>query len=115
MMSALGAELYLAAKSYPWPAQFLLMVSLTLFPSLPSMQVYTSPQHLQADTICAWSEVLGKFDIARRNDLGALRLRTVASRDQFCAAFPGKGEGGKYANSVVLAFDYTVLMHKLQN
>ena len=66
------------------------------------------------DTIYAWSEVLGKPDIAGRDDLGALRLRTVASKDQICAAFPGKGEDGKYADSVVLDFDYTVLMPKRQ-
>jgi 2-methylfumaryl-CoA hydratase len=40
------------------------------------------------DTIYAWSEVLGKTDIASREDLGALRLRTVASKDQSCAVFP---------------------------
>ena len=67
------------------------------------------------DTIYTWSEVLGKPEISGRNDLGALRLRTVASRDQSYAAFLGKGEDGKYAVSVVLDFNYTVLMPKLQN
>ncbi len=64
------------------------------------------------DTIYAWSEVLGKSDVAGRDDIGALRLRTVASKDQSCEAFPDKGEDGKYAPSVVLDFDYTVLMPK---
>ncbi|MBL6940890.1 MAG: MaoC family dehydratase [Rhodospirillales bacterium] len=64
------------------------------------------------DTIYAWSEVLGKSAVSGRDDLGALRLRTVASKDQSCENFPGKEEDGKYDPSVVLDFDYTVLMPK---
>jgi 2-methylfumaryl-CoA hydratase len=64
------------------------------------------------DTIYAWSEVLGKSELPDRDDLGALRLRTVASKDQTCENFPGKGEDGTYDPSVVLDFDYTVLMPK---
>ena len=64
------------------------------------------------DTIYAWREVLSKFYIAGRDDLVAQRLRTVASKDQCCAAFPGKGKDEKYTNSVVLDFDCTVLMPK---
>ncbi len=62
------------------------------------------------DTIYAWSEVLGKSEIPGRDDLGALRIRTLASKDQSCDAFPDKAEDGKYAPSVILDFDYTVLM-----
>jgi 2-methylfumaryl-CoA hydratase len=62
------------------------------------------------DTIYAWSEVLGKSEISGRDDIGALRLRMIASKDQSCEAFPYKGEDGKYEPSVVLDFDYTVLM-----
>ncbi len=64
------------------------------------------------DTIYAWSEILDKSEIAGRDDLGTLRLRTVASKDQSCEAFPGKNADGKYAPGVVLDFDYTVLMPK---
>ena len=45
-------------------------------------------------------------------DLGALRLRTVATKDKACADFPYKDAEGKYDPSVVLDFDYTVLMPK---
>lgn len=62
------------------------------------------------DTIYAWSEILGKSKIPGRHDLAGLRLRTLASKDCPCAAFPDKGEDGKYAPGVVLDFDYTVLM-----
>ena len=60
------------------------------------------------DTIYAWSEVLEAAPLARRDDLGALRLRTVAAKDHDCADFPGK-DGEDHA-AVVLDFDYWVLM-----
>jgi 2-methylfumaryl-CoA hydratase len=47
---------------------------------------------------------------AGRNDLGALRLRTVATKDQPCADFPYKTADGRYDPSVLLDFDYTVLV-----
>jgi len=62
------------------------------------------------DTIYAWSEVVDKSELSGRRDLGVLRLRTVASKDRSCEDFPGKNEDGKYDPSVVLDFDYTVLM-----
>jgi len=61
-------------------------------------------------TIYAWSEVLAKLEVPGRDDLGALRLRTVATKDQPCAGFPFKDGEGNYDPSVVLDFDYTVLM-----
>lgn len=61
-------------------------------------------------TVYAWSEVLEKLVLPGRNDLGALRLRTVATRDRACADFPYKLDDGSYDPSVLLDFDYTVLM-----
>ena len=63
-------------------------------------------------TIYAWSEVLEKNDLPGHRDMGALRLRTVATKDQPCADFPYKDPEGKYDPAVVLDFDYTVLMPK---
>jgi len=62
------------------------------------------------DTVYAWSEVLGRFEISERNDVGALRLRTVATKDRPCADYPYKDGTGKYDPAVVLDLDYTVLM-----
>ena len=62
------------------------------------------------DTIYAWSEILEKFEIPGCEDFGALRVRTVASKDQPCGTFPDKDNDGKPLSSVVLDFDYTVLM-----
>ncbi|MEI6559006.1 MAG: MaoC family dehydratase [Rhodospirillaceae bacterium] len=62
------------------------------------------------DTIYAWTEVLDSKPLAGRLDVGALRLRTFATKDQPCADFPGALEGGKYHPAVVLDLDYWVLM-----
>lgn len=62
------------------------------------------------DTVFAWSAVLEKAAILGRADLGALRLRTVATRDRPCADFPDKGADGKPDPAVVLDFDYWALM-----
>jgi 2-methylfumaryl-CoA hydratase len=62
------------------------------------------------DTVYAWSEVLDKMSLPGRSDVGALRLRTVATKDRGCADFPFKDAEGKYDPAVVLDFDYTVLM-----
>jgi 2-methylfumaryl-CoA hydratase len=66
------------------------------------------------DTVYAWSEVMDKFALPGRSDLGALRLRSVATRDQPCAAFPYKTADGRYDPGVLLDFDYTVLMPRRQ-
>jgi 2-methylfumaryl-CoA hydratase len=62
-------------------------------------------------TVFAWSEVLGKAELPGRNDVGALRLRTVAANDHPCADFPYKN-GDDYDPSVLLDLDYWVLMPK---
>ena len=62
------------------------------------------------DTLYAWSEVLEATPLAGHNDLGALRLRTVAAKDHPCADFPYKNAEGDYHPAVVLDLDYTVLM-----
>lgn len=61
-------------------------------------------------TVYAWSEVVNKMDLPGRDDIGALRIRTVATTNQPCDAFPDKNDDGRYEPSVVLDFDYTVLM-----
>lgn len=62
------------------------------------------------DTVFAWSEVLDKVACKGRSDVGALRLRTVATKDHPAADFPLKGDDGKYLPHVVLDLDYWVLM-----
>jgi len=62
------------------------------------------------DTIYAWSEIVDVIELPGRADLGALRLRTIAAKDQPCADFPGSDASGKYPVEVVLDLDYTVLM-----
>lgn len=62
------------------------------------------------DTVYAWSEVLDAAEIDGRSDVGALRLRLVATKDTPCTDFPYKGEDGAYADGVILDFDYWALM-----
>ena len=61
------------------------------------------------DTVFAWSEVLETAALPGRADVGALRLRTVATKNRPCGDFPlRQGEG--YEPSVVLDLDYWVLL-----
>lgn len=70
---------------------------------------HTAPA-FAGDTIYAWSEVLERYEIAGRDDLGALRLRTVAAKDRPCADFPYRDGTGAMDPAVVLDLDYTVFM-----
>ncbi len=60
-------------------------------------------------TVFAWSEVLATAEVPGRKDVGALRLRTVATKDRSCADFPLK-RGEEYDPAVILDLDYWVLM-----
>ena len=62
------------------------------------------------DTLYAWSEVLEAVPLPGRDDLGALRLRTVAAKDRPCADFPRKDAEGRYDPAVLLDLDYWVLL-----
>jgi 2-methylfumaryl-CoA hydratase len=62
------------------------------------------------DTVYAWTEVLEAAELPGRTDLGALRLRTIATKDRACADFPGRLEGGGYDPAVILELDYWALM-----
>src|SRR6266581_4608343 len=60
-------------------------------------------------TVFAWTEVLAASELPGRSDVGALRLRTVATKDQPCADFPYKN-GEEYDPAVLLDLDYWVLI-----
>jgi len=60
-------------------------------------------------TVFAWSEVIGKATLPGRNDVGALRLRTVGTRDYPCDAFPDKA-GDEDHPAVILELDYWALI-----
>ncbi|MBL8931970.1 MAG: MaoC family dehydratase [Kineosporiaceae bacterium] len=61
------------------------------------------------DTIYAHSEVLDSFELPGAPGLGALRLRTVATKDHPASDFPYKVDG-RYHPDVVLDLDYTVAL-----
>jgi 2-methylfumaryl-CoA hydratase len=60
-------------------------------------------------TLFAWSEVLDTADIPGRSDIGALRLRTIATKDRPCHDFPLK-QGDDYDPAVILDLDYWTVM-----
>ena len=61
------------------------------------------------DTVFAWSHVLEKAPCPGRDDLGLLRIRTIAAKDRMCHDFPGMENDGD-GEGVILDLDYWVLM-----
>ena len=57
-------------------------------------------------TLFAWSQVLDVQPLSGRSDVGALRLRLVATKDRPCHDFPDKDASGAYPAEVVLDLDY---------
>lgn len=61
------------------------------------------------DTVYAWSQVLDRAEVQGRSDVGALRLRLVATKNQPCGAYPDRvGDG--YDPAVILDLDYWALL-----
>jgi 2-methylfumaryl-CoA hydratase len=60
------------------------------------------------ETVFAWSEILERAVIPGRDDVGALRIRTIAAKDRPCAEFPGRSPEG-YDPAVILDLDYWAL------
>ncbi|MGO4705978.1 MaoC family dehydratase [Microvirga sp. 2MCAF38] len=60
------------------------------------------------DTIYCWSQVLDKCPFPDRTDIGALRVRTIATKDMDCASYPAPG--GQEEASVLLDLDYWLLI-----
>ncbi len=62
------------------------------------------------DTIYAWTQVVDCLPLGQRDDLGALRLRSLATKDRPCGDFPDRDSQGRPESGVVLELDYTVLV-----
>jgi 2-methylfumaryl-CoA hydratase len=60
-------------------------------------------------TVYAWSEILETAELPGRQDVGALRILTRATRDLPCAAFPAE-DGAPDKPGVILELDYWALM-----
>lgn len=61
------------------------------------------------DTLFAWSEILDKQELPLRKDIGALRVRTISTKDRPCTDFPLPQEGHKDP-SLVLDLDYWLMI-----
>ena len=62
------------------------------------------------DTVYAWSGITDKAAVPGRTDVGALRVRMVATKDVACATFPLETAPGKYAPGVILDLDFWLLL-----
>ncbi len=66
------------------------------------------------DTLYACTEVLDKWKLPGRSDVGAVRLRLIGLKNMPPSELPsaktGRGPGSAYHPAVVLDLDYTVLM-----
>lgn len=69
---------------------------------------HVAPCHA-GHTVFAWSEILDKAEITGRSDVGALRVRLFATKDQPCTEFPGATAAGHHP-AVILDLDYWLLM-----
>jgi 2-methylfumaryl-CoA hydratase len=61
-------------------------------------------------TVFAWSEILDCAEIPGRSDVGALRVRTVATKDRPCRDYPLLAPDGSYDPAVILDLDYWALI-----
>jgi 2-methylfumaryl-CoA hydratase len=61
------------------------------------------------DTVFAWSEILAKSRLPGRDEVGALRLRTIATKNRPCGDFPLRA-GDTDDPAVILDLDYWLLI-----
>ncbi len=61
------------------------------------------------NTVFAWSQILAVEELPGRDDVGALRIRTIATKDRPCVDYPLKA-GDDYDPSVILDLDYWALI-----
>ena len=63
------------------------------------------------DTIYCWSEILDKAACPGRADVGAIRVRTIATKNVSCGDFPSEGSAHKGdGTGIVLDLDYWLLL-----
>jgi 2-methylfumaryl-CoA hydratase len=62
------------------------------------------------DTVYAWTEVLEKAELSGRDNLGALRLRTVGLKNRSASGFPLMADENTPEEGVILDLDYWALM-----
>jgi 2-methylfumaryl-CoA hydratase len=60
-------------------------------------------------TVFAWTQILECREIPKRKDIGALRLRTIATKDKPCGDFPLKTDDD-YDPAVILDLDYWAII-----
>ena len=64
------------------------------------------------DTVYAWSEVIAVADVGHRQDVGAIRLKTIATKDAPLLTLSQTSATPETSESVILNLDYWVLLPK---
>jgi 2-methylfumaryl-CoA hydratase len=62
------------------------------------------------DTVYAWSEIIEKQVIPDRSDIGALRVRLIATKNLPCVGHPGRSHGDAFVDGVILELDAWLVM-----
>lgn len=62
------------------------------------------------DTVYAWSEILEREKIKGRDDVGALRIRIIAAKDQPCSGYPFKNDDDAYDPAILLDLDFWAVL-----
>ena len=62
------------------------------------------------DTVFAWSRVLDRAELPQRTDIGALRLRLIATKNKSCERFPRRDDKDGYDPAVILDMDYWAVL-----
>jgi 2-methylfumaryl-CoA hydratase len=57
------------------------------------------------DTVYAWSQVLDVAEVPGRDDIGAVQIRLIATKNRDCRDFPYRTAAGEYAEGVILDLD----------
>ena len=67
------------------------------------------------DTIYTATEVIDAWELPRRTDIGALRLRMIGIKNRLPSDLTDIKPNGKYHENVVLDLDYPVAMPRREN
>ena len=108
MPGLLAHGLQTLAQSAPGAGLFPYMTEESLVGFIEQSSRFRKPV-FAGDTVFAWSQVIERLDLPGRGDVGALRLRLIATKNRPCADFPYKLDRD-YDPAVILDLDYCAVM-----
>jgi 2-methylfumaryl-CoA hydratase len=64
------------------------------------------------DTVYAWSEIIERAELQGRDDVAALRIRTIGLKNRSAAGFPLMADENTHEEGVILDLDYWAILPK---